>query len=204
MAYCKNINRGYMKLVVWKDAKLLYRLTWKIFRRFDYKLHKIVANHMSSIDSVHRNISEGNCRRGIREYLQFLNIALSSLGETISAMHVCYETHDIDKKTFEEWDALAFKPENGLIKLIRSLQEKKQDGNWKDSFIAKEPDPDYGNKNIDHSSNSVSLNKMEKTLDQASYGSLGKNSKRAQSLHYYNIPEFQHSKSYHDPNQRKH
>ncbi|MFA5688807.1 MAG: hypothetical protein WC959_06650 [Kiritimatiellales bacterium] len=34
----KNINRGYMKLRVWQDAKELYKLTWKIMKPFPYKL----------------------------------------------------------------------------------------------------------------------------------------------------------------------
>ena len=191
MPYYKNINRGYMKLMVWQDAKLLYRLTWKIFRGFDYKLHKIVSNHMSSIDSVHRNISEGNCRRGIREYLQFLNIALSSLGETISAMHVYYEAHDIDEKVFEEWDALAFKLENGLIKLIRSLQEKKQLGDWKDSFITEEPYPVYRKEIIDQGSNALSPKHAEEVLPlELDYAQRSLSILRS---HYSNNPSFHHS-----------
>ena len=35
-------------------------------------------------------------------------------------------------------DALAYKLENGLKKLIESLQKKKASENWDDSFIIKE------------------------------------------------------------------
>jgi hypothetical protein len=48
----KNKSRGYQRLRVWQDSIEFYR------------------------HSVHRNIAEGYCRRSIRAYLNFLNIAL--------------------------------------------------------------------------------------------------------------------------------
>ena len=44
----------------------------------------------------------------------------------------------------KQWDALAFKLENGLKKLIESLQYKQLDGDWEDSFILKESNAAYG------------------------------------------------------------
>lgn len=40
-------------------------------------------------------------------------------------------------------DALAYKLENGLKKLIELLQHKKTDDNWDDSFIIKESNEMY-------------------------------------------------------------
>jgi hypothetical protein len=72
----KNINRGYQKLTVWQDAAQLYVLTVKIFRRFHGELRRVAANQIASVDSVHRNIAEGYCRRSLNEYLQFSSIPL--------------------------------------------------------------------------------------------------------------------------------
>src|SRR5438128_8594307 len=80
----KNINRGYQKLVVWQDAAELYILTCKTFQKFHYELRRVGSNQIASVDSVHRNIAEGYCRRSISEYLHSLNIALGSLGESVS------------------------------------------------------------------------------------------------------------------------
>ena len=73
----KNINRGYQKLTVWQDAADLYVLTSKIFRKLPYELRRVAANQIASVDSVHRNIAEGYCRRSLNEYLQFLNVGPS-------------------------------------------------------------------------------------------------------------------------------
>ncbi len=83
----KNKNRGYQKLTVWSDAIEYYALTQEVFRKFPYDLKRIVAQALASADSIHRNIAEGYCRRSINEYLNFLNIGLGSLGESVSGLH---------------------------------------------------------------------------------------------------------------------
>ncbi len=48
--------------------------------------------------------------------------------------------------TVEEFGALndlAFKLENGLLKLVESLERKKIDGDWVDSLIVKESNEHY-------------------------------------------------------------
>ena len=140
----KNINRGYQKLIVWQDATELYVLTCKIFRKFQYELRRVASNQIASVDSVHRNIAEGYCRRSINEYLQSLNIALGSLGESVSGTHVYRRAEQISEEEFESWDALAFKLENGMKKLIESLQYKREQHDWEDSFILKESNLAYG------------------------------------------------------------
>ena len=74
----KNRNRGYKKLTVWNDAIDYYVLTCEVFRSFEFELKRVVSQQIASVDSVHRNIAEGYRRRSIKEYLNFLNIALGS------------------------------------------------------------------------------------------------------------------------------
>jgi four helix bundle protein len=139
----RNINRGYMKLIVWQDAKAYYVLTCGIFRAFPYELKRVSSQQISSVDSIHRNIAEGYCRRSLKEYLQFLNIALSSAGESVSGIHVYQAAAQITDAQFEELDVLAYKLENGLKRLIESLQEKQHTGTWQDSFVIRESNAAY-------------------------------------------------------------
>jgi four helix bundle protein len=94
----KNLNRGYMKLIVWQDAKALYVLTCKMFRTFPYELKRVASQQIASVDSIHRNVAEGYARRSLSEYLQFLNIALGSAGESVSGIHVYFEAGQILKE----------------------------------------------------------------------------------------------------------
>ena len=117
----RNKNRGYQKLRVWNDAIEYYSQTCKVFRKFPYELRRVASQAIASSDSVHRNISEGYCRRSIHEYLKFLYISLASLGESVSGLHAYRKSEQISEEDFEKLDSLAFKLENGLLRLVESL-----------------------------------------------------------------------------------
>lgn len=140
----KNKNRGYQQLRVWSDAVEYYALSCPVFRAFPYDLKRVASQAIASADSVHRNIAEGYCRRSPREYLQYLNIALASLGESVSGIHACLRTGQISNDDFVKLNSLAYKLENGLLKLVESLEQKKLDGDWIDSLILKESNVTYG------------------------------------------------------------
>jgi len=139
----KGVMRGYKKLRVWQDAKALFVLTWKIFKKLPYEGARLKSQQFASIDSVHRNIAEGYCRRSLKEYIQHLNIALGSLGESASALDVYSEAGVLTEDEADEMDALAWKLENGLKKLVESLQEKQNTQEWSDTFLVKESNAVY-------------------------------------------------------------
>ncbi|CAB1056045.1 four helix bundle protein [Olavius sp. associated proteobacterium Delta 1] len=141
----KNKNRGYQKLRVWNDAIEYYRQTYLIFRKFPYESKRIAGQALASTDSVHRNIAEGYCRRSIHEYLNFLNIALASLGESVSGLFACRASGQITEEDFENLDSRAYKLENGLLKLVESLERKRASGDWTDHLVVKESNAVYGN-----------------------------------------------------------
>ena len=141
----KNKNRGYQKLTVWSDAIEYYALTQEVFRKFPYDLKRVAAQAIASADSIHRNIAEGYCRRSINEYLNFLNIALGSLGESVSGLHAYRKSEQLPFEEFEALDSLAYKLENGLLKLVESLEQKREQGDWIDHLIVKESNAVYGN-----------------------------------------------------------
>ena len=139
----KNKNRGYQKLRVWNDAIDYYVQTCDVFRGFPFELKRVAAQAIASSDSVHRNISEGYCRRSIREYLNFLNIALGSLGESVSGIHAYRKSKQIPEEEFQELDRLAYKLENGLLRLVESLEQKRERGEWTDHLMVKESNAIY-------------------------------------------------------------
>jgi len=94
----------------------------------------VASNSIDAAHSISRNIAEGYCRKSIKEYLNFLNIALASCGE----FHSCYVTakmaDHISTEEYEKVDRLHYKAENGLIKLIKTLQKKQKTGEWQTEF----------------------------------------------------------------------
>jgi four helix bundle protein len=162
----RNKNRGYQQLRVWHDAIELYVLTSRVFRRFPYELKRVASQALACSDSVHRNITEGYCRRSLREYLYHLNIGLGSLGESVSGLYACRQADQLTETDFNCLDALAFELENGLLKLVESLERKQDTGDWIDSLVVKESNVAYGQAVSDylhtptlHHSNTPSLHR---------------------------------------------
>jgi len=112
-------------------------MAYKTFAPFPFELKRVAANSIDAAHSISRNISEGYCRRSLKEYLNHLNIALGSCGE----FHSCYESFkqgdQITDNEYERLDKLHYKVENGLLRLIESLQRKQQNGVWEDNFHTK-------------------------------------------------------------------
>ena len=132
----KNINRGFKNLRVWQDAIELYYWSYKIsLINQPFELKKIISNSLDAAHSVSRNIAEGYSRKSLKEYLNFLNIALGSCGEFHSCYYSFLKTDQISKEEYEKLDALHYKLENGLIKLVKSLQGKLENKDWNDSFF---------------------------------------------------------------------
>lgn len=139
----RNKNRGYQQLRVWEDAVALYVQCCRVFRGFPYELKRVAAQAIASADSVHRNIAEGYCRRSIREYQNFLNIALGSLGESVSGLQAYRGAGQIGEADFQKLNDLAYKLENGLLKLVESLERKEIAGDWIDHLVVKESNALY-------------------------------------------------------------
>ncbi len=126
----RNKNRGYMKLEVWGKAMDLFKLVWEtvfIDAKVDYRLRSQIADAAQSVSS---NLAEGYSRRSIHEYLQFLYIALGSLSETLTRINGLKATEQISDTQFQTIDALHFEVENKLLRLVDSLEGKRDSGTW--------------------------------------------------------------------------
>ena len=134
----RNKNRGYMKLIVWQKAMQLFELFWKIAfveSKIDFKLRSQFAD---AAQSVSANVSEGYGRRSVKEYIQFLYIALGSMAETMTRGIGLFRTGQIANARFQEFDALQYEVENRLLRLIEKLEEKRDDSEWT-ARIAEDP-----------------------------------------------------------------
>ncbi len=130
----KNINRGYRKLVVWKEAIELFAIVKKKLKTTKTISCKLNAQIEDSISSVHSNIAEGYCRRHLKENIQFNSIALSSLGENYSQIFGLLNSEDIEKEWFDKYDALRYSLKNKLINLNKSLLNKSNNEKWNKDY----------------------------------------------------------------------
>ena len=141
----KNINRGYRELEVWKEAVELFHFVREKLKTLDKVSFKVKAQVEDSIFSVHSNIAEGYCRRSIKENIQYLAIALASLGENYSQIFALTNSGDIDIDWFKEYDKKHYSLENKLIKLNRNyIAKMKEKDEWKSDYLIREIIESYG------------------------------------------------------------
>jgi four helix bundle protein len=127
-----------------QDAIEFYKQTYSVFRHYPFEVKKVDSQAIASSDSVHRNVPEGYCRRSVHEYIKFLCIALGSLGESVSGLHAYRVAGQINEEEFQKLDNIAYKLENGLLKLIESIEHKRDQGEWIDCLNVKETNALYG------------------------------------------------------------
>ncbi len=140
----KNINRGYRELIVWQEAINLFSFVKHQLQTLSNVSYKVKAQVEDSILSVSSNIAEGYCRRSVKEDIQFISIALASLGENYSQITALTNSDDINIKWFDEYYKKHYSLENKLIKLNKNyIQKLKQNDDWKNDYILREKIENY-------------------------------------------------------------
>ena len=140
----KNINRGYWKLEVWKEAIELYVFVTKKVRTLESVPFKVRAQVEDSIFSVHYNIAEGYSRRSLKEYIQFINISLSSMAKNYSQIFALVSSGDIEKDWFDEYDKKHYSLENKLIQMNKTMISKLDLNDWNNDYVIRELVEKYG------------------------------------------------------------
>ena len=131
----KNLNRGFRKLNVWRDAVDLYAFEKKLLDQIRSISFKIKDQILDSAFSISSNIAEGYCRRSIKEYIQFVNVALGSCGENYSQMYALLKSQEISKDIFDEFDKRHYSVENKLVNLAKALSKKLKTGqDWNSDY----------------------------------------------------------------------
>lgn len=75
----------------------------QILSKMSFELKKVASNSINAAQSISRNIAEGYCKRSIREYLQFLYIALGSSGELHSCLFSFLKQDSFQKEIITSW-----------------------------------------------------------------------------------------------------
>jgi len=131
----KNLNRGFRKLRVWREAIELYTFEKRIFDQIRGISFKIRDQVLDSAFSISSNLAEGYCRKSIKEYIQFVNVALGSAGENYSQMYALLKSEEISKDIFDIFDKQHYGVENMLINLAKALSRKtKPDQDWNSDY----------------------------------------------------------------------
>ena len=141
----KNINRGFRKLEVWKEAIEFFVIVKKKVKEISGVSYKVKDQIEDSAFSVHSNIAEGYGRRFLKENIQFNNIALASLAENYSQVYALLKAEIIDREWFDIYDSKHYSVENKLINYNRSqIKQLQNKDDWHDDYMLREMIEQYG------------------------------------------------------------
>ncbi|UPS90544.1 four helix bundle protein [Bizionia sp. M204] len=94
-------NSTFRKLLVWQKSMALVTLIYSEVMVFPPdELYALTSQIKRSATSIPSNIAEGYGREGKKDYLRFLNIALSSLFELQTQLEIAYNLKFLKQDNF--------------------------------------------------------------------------------------------------------
>lgn len=113
----------YRKLLVWQKSMVFVTTIYKKVKTFPKEeLYGLSSQIKRSAVSVPSNIAEGYGRKGHKDYLRFLNIALSSLFELQTQIEIAHNLQFIEKTIFEKLYEQSREIERMLTSFIKKIK----------------------------------------------------------------------------------
>lgn len=126
-----------MKLEAWQRGMELFAMAYRLSEKVaDFKLK---SQFRDAAQSISANIGEGYGRRSLPEYIQFLYIAKGSVAESLTRAIGFHTVEALSSKDFDEFDQLHYEVENKLLRLIESLEAKRETNDWRDKLPPTNP-----------------------------------------------------------------
>jgi four helix bundle protein len=116
-------NHTFRKLLVWQKSMALVTEIYcevKIFP--SEELYALTSQIKRSATSIPSNIAEGYGRNGTKDYLRFLNIALSSLFELQTQIEIAYNLKYLKEDNFNKLYESTREIERMLTSFIRKIK----------------------------------------------------------------------------------
>ena len=113
----------FRKLVVWQKSMDLVTQIYSDLQDFPAtELYALTSQIKRSATSIPSNIAEGYGREGKKDYLRFLNIALSSLFELQTQLEIAYNLNFLNKEKFTNLYDNSREIERMLTSFIRKIK----------------------------------------------------------------------------------
>lgn len=119
--------RSFEDLIVWQQAMLLARETYKLVKFLPVEERYALSDQMRrAAVSIPSNIAEGQARNTSKEFIQFLHIAKGSNAELITQLLLCVDFGYLTEEQIQHARQLSYKVAQLLSALIRSLKNKSE------------------------------------------------------------------------------
>ncbi len=114
----------FRKLLVWQKSMILVTHIYNEVKVFPSdELYALTSQIKRSATSVPSNIAEGYGREGTKDYLRFLNIALSSLFEMQTQLEIAFNLKFLKESNFNKLYDDTREIERMLTSFIRKIKD---------------------------------------------------------------------------------
>lgn len=118
--------KTFRELFVWQKSMNLVTKVYEITKEFPKtESFGLTSQMRRSAISVPSNIAEGYGREGLKEFIRFLNISLSSLFELQTQIEISKDLKYLNQSRYDVLFELSREVERMLSSFIRSLKSKK-------------------------------------------------------------------------------
>lgn len=117
-------NHTYRQLLVWQKSMSLVTEIYNEVKIFPLdELYALTSQIKRSATSIPSNIAEGYGREGKKDYLRFLNIALSSVFELQTQIEIAYNLKFLNEHNFNKLYENTREIERMLTSFIKKIKE---------------------------------------------------------------------------------
>lgn len=113
----------YRKLLVWQKSMIFVTEIYKAVKVFPKdELYALSSQIKRAAISIPSNIAEGYGRAGTKDYLRFLNIALSSLFELQTQIEIAHNLNFLEESVFDKLYEKSREIERMLTSFIKKIK----------------------------------------------------------------------------------
>jgi four helix bundle protein len=117
-------NHTYRQLLVWQKSMSIVTEIYNEVKIFPLdELYALTSQIKRSATSIPSNIAEGYGREGKKDYLRFLNIALSPLFELQTQIEIAYNLKFLNELNFNKLYENTREIERMLTSFIKKIKE---------------------------------------------------------------------------------
>ena len=115
----------FRDLLIWQKSMILVTEVYQLTNLFPKEeIYGLTSQIRRSAISIPSNISEGSGRDGNKDYLKFLNIAISSLFEMQTQLEIAYNLKYINEIQFNKINEENKEIERMLSSFIKKIKER--------------------------------------------------------------------------------
>jgi four helix bundle protein len=122
---------GFRRVIAWQKADDLFTAVYRVADRIPNRDYWLRSQLLRAASSVSSNIAEGHGRGTIRDYIRFLEMAISSLNEVENHLHVLRRNEIVPSLLLDPLVPLRIETGKVLTGLLRAMRKKvASNGAW--------------------------------------------------------------------------